>query len=94
MGDIFLTVSFITFLHGCIVPLKYVRHNRLHFPMIGEVSLDRNVASSNILCLHNNLPFLPERMKHEKVTKLIGDLYDKDEFVVHIKFLKKVIIMD
>ena len=29
--------------------------------------------------LHNNLPFLPERMKLEKVKKLLANLHDKTE---------------
>ena len=38
---------------------------------------------------HNNLPFLPERMKIEKVTKLVSNLRDKTEHVIHIKYLKQ-----
>ena len=37
--------------------------------------------------LHNELPFLPERMKIEKIKKLIGKL-GKTEYVIHIKFSK------
>ena len=29
--------------------------------------------------LHNDLPFLPERMKIEKVEKLVANLHDKTE---------------
>ena len=39
--------------------------------------------------LHNNLPFLPERMKIEKVKKLAANLYDKTEYVIHIRNLKQ-----
>ena len=28
-------------------------------------------------------PFLPERMKIEKVEKLVANLYDKTEYVIH-----------
>ena len=35
--------------------------------------------------LHNDLPFLPERMKIEKVEKLAADLHDKTEFYSHKK---------
>ena len=38
---------------------------------------------------HNNLPFLPEIMKIEKVTKLVSNLRDKTEHVIHIKYLKQ-----
>ena len=34
--------------------------------------------------LHNDLPFLPERMKMEKVEKLVAILHDKKEYVIHI----------
>ena len=34
--------------------------------------------------LHNNLPFSLERMKIEKVEKLVANLYDKSEYVIHI----------
>ena len=39
--------------------------------------------------LHNGLPFLPERMKIEKVKKLVADLHDKTEYIIHIKSLKQ-----
>ena len=38
--------------------------------------------------LHNNFPFLPERMKIEKVQKLISNLNDKTKNVIHIRNLK------
>ena len=38
--------------------------------------------------LHNDLPFLPERLKIEKVKKLVVNLHDKTEYVIHIKNLK------
>ena len=38
--------------------------------------------------LHNDLPFLPERMKIEKVEKLVANSHDKTECVIHIKKLK------
>ena len=34
--------------------------------------------------LHNDLPFLPERMNIEKVEKLVANLHDKTEYVIHI----------
>ena len=39
--------------------------------------------------LHNHLPFLPDRMKTEKVEKLVSNLHDKTEYVIHIKKLKQ-----
>ena len=41
--------------------------------------------------LHNNLPFLPERMKIEKVEKLVANLHDKTEYVIHIRNLKQAL---
>ena len=39
--------------------------------------------------LHNDLPFLPERMKIEKVQKLGTNLHDKIKYVLHITNLKQ-----
>ena len=46
--------------------------------------------------LQNNLPFLPERKKIKKVKKLVtnlydNDLYDKNEYVIHIRNLKQAL---
>ena len=35
--------------------------------------------------LHEDLPFLPERMTIEKVGKLVTNLHDKTEYGIHIK---------
>ena len=40
--------------------------------------------------LSNNLPFLPERMKIRKCGKLLLSLYDKNEYVVHMR-IKKIL---
>ena len=42
--------------------------------------------------LHNDFPFLPERMKFEKVEKLVTNLHDKTEYVIHIRNLKQALI--
>ena len=34
--------------------------------------------------LHKGLSFLPERMKVEKVEKLLANLHDKKEYLMHI----------
>ena len=39
--------------------------------------------------LHNDLSFLPERMKIEKVENLIPNSHDKTEYVIHIRSLKQ-----
>ena len=41
--------------------------------------------------VHNDLPFLPERMKIEKVEKLVTNLYDKTEYVIHKRNLKQAL---
>ena len=40
---------------------------------------------------HNDLPFLPEKMKIEKVGKLVATLHDKTEYVIHIRNLKQAL---
>ena len=37
-----------------------------------------------LLQLHNNLPFLPERMKLWKIEKLVTNLQDKTEYTKEI----------
>ena len=39
--------------------------------------------------LHNDLPFLPERIKIENDEKLVPNLHDKTEYVIHIRNLKQ-----
>ena len=41
--------------------------------------------------LHNDLPFLPERMKIEKVERLVANLDDKTEYIIHITNLKQAL---
>ena len=41
--------------------------------------------------LHNDLRFLPERIKTNKCNKLICNLNDKNKYVVHIKLLKQAL---
>ena len=38
---------------------------------------------------YNDLPFLPERIKIEKVEKLVANLHDKTEYFIHIRIVKK-----
>ena len=38
--------------------------------------------------LHNDLLFLPERMKIESIEKLVANLHDKTEYVIHVINLK------
>ena len=41
--------------------------------------------------LHNDLPFLPEGMKIEKVEKFVANLHEKTEYVIHIRKLKQAL---
>ena len=42
-----------------------------------------------IFNLHEDLPFLPERIKIEKVKKLVCTVQEKENYVVHIRALKQ-----
>ena len=41
--------------------------------------------------MHSDLPFLPERNKINKCNKLVWNLYDKKNYVVHIRSLKQAL---
>ena len=41
--------------------------------------------------LYNDLPFLPEKMKIGKVKKLVANLHDKAEYVIHTTNLKSAL---
>ena len=41
--------------------------------------------------LRNNLSFLSERMRFEKVEKLVANLHDKTEYVIHVRNLKQAL---
>ena len=41
--------------------------------------------------LHNDLPILPERMKIEKVEKLVANLHDKTEYAILTRNLKQAL---
>ena len=41
--------------------------------------------------LHSDLPFLPERMEIDKCKKLLCNLYNKKNYVVHIRSLKQAL---
>ena len=41
--------------------------------------------------LHGDLPSLPERIKINKCSKLVCNLYDKNNYVVHIRTLKQTL---
>ena len=41
--------------------------------------------------MHSDLPFFPERMKINKCSKLVCNLYDKNNYVAHIISLKQAL---
>ena len=41
--------------------------------------------------LYNDLQFLPEKMKIENVKKLVVDLYDETEYVIHLRNLNQAL---
>ena len=45
----------------------------------------------NLHKLHRDLPFLPERIKINKCSKLVCTLYDKENYVIHIEALKQAL---
>ena len=53
-----------------------------YFPEVDVLYLE------NFHNLHSDLPFLSKRLKIEKVEKLVTNLHDKTEYVIHIKKFK------
>ena len=45
----------------------------------------------NLHKLHSDLPFLPERIKINKCSKLVCTVQDKENYVVHIRALKQAL---
>ena len=45
----------------------------------------------NLHVLHSDLPFLPERININKCSKLVYNLHDKNNYVVHIRSLKQAV---
>ena len=41
--------------------------------------------------MHSDLPFLPERMKINKCNKLVCNLYNKNNYVAHIRALRQAL---
>ena len=53
--------------------------------------LSRATLKGVALNLHMDLPFLPERNKTKKCNKLVCNMYDKENYVVHIRALKQAL---
>ena len=44
--------------------------------------------------LHNDVTFLPERMKIENVEKLVANLHDNKEYLIRIRSLKQALNLE
>ena len=54
-----------------------------------DVEYPKHLQLGNIS--HYDLPFLPEKMKINKIEKLACNLYDTKNYVVHIRSLKQAL---
>ena len=81
-----LVLLFVIKLYAEIIFLNYEESDEGYFFKVDVQYLEK------LHEVHNDLPFLPERMKIEKVVKLVTNLHDKTEFVIHIRNLKKALI--
>ena len=52
------------------------------------------IKDMNLFNLHSDLSFLPERKKIEKCNKLVCNIHDKGNYVVHIRALKQALNHD
>ena len=60
--------------------------------MIKVIFLKQNVEySKHLFNLHCDLPFLPERKKIKKCKKLVCNIDNKENYVVHIRALKQAL---
>ena len=48
-------------------------------------------TQKNCMSFYNDLHFFPEKMKLEKIDKLVRILHDKEEYVIHIRNLKQTL---
>ena len=65
---------------------KDEKQNWKNVPCILEVDLEYPIELHD---LHNDYPLAPERIKVDKVEKLIPNLYDKEKYIVHHLNLKQ-----
>ena len=62
------------------------KNNDIGYNLEVDVEYPRNLHK-----LHSDLPFLPERMKIGKCTKLVCNLNDKENYPVHVLALKQAL---
>ena len=69
--------------------ISWMFHGKLYWKCGEGYFLEIDIQYlEKLLELHNDLPFLAERMKIEK---LVTKLYDKTEYVIHIRNLKQTL---
>ena len=56
-----------------------------------DVDYPKNLLNGVAFTLHSHLPFLPERNKIKKFNKLVCNLQEKENYVVHIRALKQAL---
>ena len=56
-----------------------------------DIFCNRYSAPWKLHKTQNDLLFLPERMKIEKVEKLVANSQDKTEYIIQIRILKQVL---
>ena len=84
----------------CVEKSRLSRFNEIFIKKYGESNdngyfLDVDIDyPKKLFDLHKDLLFLPEMKKVNKIEKLICSIEDKEKYVMHIKVLKKVLIMD
>ena len=65
---------------------NYDENNKIGYILEVDVKYPRKLHD-----LHSDLPFLPKRMKIDKCKKLVCNLRNKKNYVVHIKSLKQAL---
>ena len=77
---------------------NYDENSNKGYEVVLEVDLEhakkllrRATLKGVALNLHMDLPFSPERNKTKKCNKLVCNMYDKENYVVHIRALKQAL---
>ena len=65
---------------------SYDENNDKGYIFEGDINYPRKLQKT-----HSDLPFLPESMKIDKCEKLVCNLYDKKNYVMHIRALKQAL---
>ena len=77
---------------GTVVWIWWTLHKKLYENNDKEYILEIEVEyAKHLFNLHCDLPFSPERKKIEKCKKLVCNIHDKENHVVHIRALKQAL---